>query len=82
MLNTLKIRLVNYYFIKSIKLSITLFICFSLPERTVLESDNKALDDSKPTEVDNTAKTVTSDEGTEESGDKNEEKSDDQEKEE
>ncbi|XP_012214434.1 SH3 domain-binding glutamic acid-rich protein homolog isoform X2 [Linepithema humile] len=54
----------------------------SLPERTTLESENKALDDSKPTEVDSAAKTVTSDEGAEESGDKNEEKSDDQEKEE
>ncbi|XP_014478158.1 PREDICTED: SH3 domain-binding glutamic acid-rich protein homolog isoform X3 [Dinoponera quadriceps] len=56
----------------------------SLPERTTLESENKELDESKPTEVDSAAKTITSDEGehAEDSGDKNEEKSDDQEKEE
>ncbi|XP_011141606.1 SH3 domain-binding glutamic acid-rich protein homolog isoform X1 [Harpegnathos saltator] len=56
----------------------------SLPERTTLENENKALDESKPTEVDSAAKTITSDEGehAEDSGDKNEEKSDDQEKEE
>lgn len=59
-----------------------MFICFSLPERTTVESESKALDDSKLTEVDSAAKTVTSDEVAEESGDKNEEKSDDQEKEE
>ncbi|XP_020293718.1 SH3 domain-binding glutamic acid-rich protein homolog [Pseudomyrmex gracilis] len=52
----------------------------SLQERTALESENKALDESKPTEVDSAAKA--SEEGAEDSGDKNEEKSDDQEKEE
>ncbi|XP_011703055.1 PREDICTED: SH3 domain-binding glutamic acid-rich protein homolog isoform X2 [Wasmannia auropunctata] len=56
----------------------------SLPERTTLESESKALDDSKPAEVDSAAKVIASDEGehAEDSGDKNEEKSDDQEKEE
>ncbi|XP_070155806.1 SH3 domain-binding glutamic acid-rich protein homolog [Polyergus mexicanus] len=56
----------------------------SLPERTTLNSENKALDDSKPTEVDSATKIITSDEGehAEDNGDKNEEKSDDQEKEE
>ncbi|XP_036139359.1 SH3 domain-binding glutamic acid-rich protein homolog isoform X2 [Monomorium pharaonis] len=56
----------------------------SLPERTTLRSETKALDDSKPTEVDSAAKVIASDEGenAEDSGDKNEEKSDDQEKEE
>lgn len=55
-----------------------------MPERTTLDSKNKALDDSKPTEVDSAAKIITSDEGenAEDNGDKNEEKSDDQEKEE
>lgn len=53
----------------------------SLPERTTPERETKALDDSKPTEVDSAAKVIASDEG-EDNGDKNEEKSDDQEKEE
>ncbi|KAG5322491.1 SH3BG protein, partial [Pseudoatta argentina] len=57
---------------------------FFLHERTTLESETKALEDSKPIEVDSAAKVIASDEGEhiEDSGDKNEEKSDDQEKEE
>ncbi|KMQ86883.1 sh3 domain-binding glutamic acid-rich protein [Lasius niger] len=55
----------------------------SLPERTTLDSENKVLDDSKPTEVDSAAKIITDEgENAEDNGDKNEEKSDDQEKEE
>ncbi|KAL0106668.1 hypothetical protein PUN28_015312 [Cardiocondyla obscurior] len=54
----------------------------SLPERTTLESETKALNDSKPTEVDSAAKVSDEGEHVEDSGDKNEEKSDDQEKEE
>ncbi|KAL6264480.1 hypothetical protein P5V15_004588 [Pogonomyrmex californicus] len=56
----------------------------SLPKRTTLESETKALDDSKSTEVDSAGKVIAIDEGehAEDSGDKNEEKSDDQEKEE
>jgi len=58
-----------------------IIICSSLPDRTTLESETKALDDSKPTEVDSATKVIASDEG-DHAEDKNEEKSDDQEKEE
>lgn len=62
-------------------MTIEIIICLSLSERT---RENKTLDESKRTEVDSMPKSVINDEGehAEDNGDKNEEKSDDQEKEE
>jgi hypothetical protein len=54
----------------------------SLLERTTLESEDKAQDEAKPSDIDNAAKTIDEGEHAEDSSDKNEEKSDDQEKEE
>ncbi|XP_011329677.1 SH3 domain-binding glutamic acid-rich protein homolog isoform X2 [Ooceraea biroi] len=59
-----------------------LMLSDSLPERTTLESEDKARNDAKPSEVDGATKAVDEGEHAEDSGDKNEEKSDDQEKEE
>lgn len=56
---------------------------FSAEDRTDLPNDNDPLDGSKPTELDGGTKANEEDvEQMEETGDKNEEKSDDQEKEE